>query len=437
MRITAHAATDVGRHREGNEDSMFSGRSVFAVADGMGGHQAGEVASAAALQPIAALDGTEFADEREASEALREAIEAANSKVVTEARADPRLAGMGTTLTAVMVREGQLHLAHVGDSRAYLLRPGERINQLTTDHTLVEQLVQDGRLSRDEIATHPQRSVITRAIGVDATVDVDTFPPLVLQPGDQILLCSDGLTGPVTDQQLTDLLMSEPDGDSVVTQLIQAANDAGGPDNITVVLLRVHPDDDATEGATERIGDAAAVGAAAAAPAASDDDTTPPGAPPRSIQIRTRPEPEKGHDWAKDMSRYGDRQGVEGTGPERRGRGRRVLAMLTGIVIILAILGGGGYLLLSRAYFIGEADGTIRIYNGVNQTIAGVELFREVSDSGVPIAALPAHQQGRLREGLTVSSVDEAENTIAGYETQIEDAQTDGGEPSSEPTPAP
>ncbi|MPZ72212.1 MAG: Stp1/IreP family PP2C-type Ser/Thr phosphatase [Nitriliruptorales bacterium] len=430
MRITAYAATDVGRHREGNEDSMFSGRTVFAVADGMGGHQAGEVASAAALEPIAELDGMTFDDERAATEALRAAIESANSNVVGQAKADPNLSGMGTTLTAVMVRDGRLHLAHVGDSRAYLLRDAERIDQLTTDHTLVEQLVRDGRLSREEIATHPQRSVITRAIGVDATIEVDTFAPLMLQPGDQILLCSDGLTGPVSDEQLTELLVSEPDGDDAVRQLIQAANDAGGPDNITVVLLRVEDDgEDAAAPATAPGGETPVGGTA---PAAVD-------VPPKSIQIRTRPESDQHQDWARDMGRYADRQGVEGTGPERRGRGRRILGMLTGMLIILGILVGGGYLLLSRAYFIGEAEGTVRIFNGLPETVAGVELYREVDDSGLPVDTLPAHLQERVRDGITVQSVSDAERIIDGYRSESEDSQTQAGSGRQPPesTPAP
>jgi protein phosphatase len=430
MRITAYAATDVGRHREGNEDSMFSGSTVFAVADGMGGHQAGEVASAAALRPIEELDGQPFDDERDATEALRTAIEAANSNVVSQAKADPNLAGMGTTLTAVMVRGTQLHLAHVGDSRAYLLRDGEHINQLTTDHTLVEQLVQDGRLSRDEISTHPQRSVITRAIGVEATVDVDMFPPLVLQPGDQVLLCSDGLTGVVSDEQLTDLLLSDADGDTVVTQLIQTANDAGGPDNITVVLLRVEEDNGAGASAgdqTEAIReDSGPVAAAATSP------------PPRSIQIRTRPEPEN-HDWAKDMSRYGDRQGVDsGTGLDHRSRGRRLLAMVAGTLVILAILGGGGFLLWRQAFFVGDSGGTVGIFNGLPQTVAGIELYRELEDSKVPLSSLPAFQQERIRAGITVGSRAAGEQLIADYKAAIEDAQTqDGGTRRRTPTPTP
>src|SRR5688500_8830444 len=143
MRISAHAATDVGRVREGNEDSLYAGTAVFAVADGMGGHQAGEVASEAALGPIGALDGREFRASDAAQDALVDAVVDANRTVVDQALADPSLRGMGTTLTAVLVRDNHLHIAHVGDSRAYLLRGARDMTQLTTDHTLVEQLIRE------------------------------------------------------------------------------------------------------------------------------------------------------------------------------------------------------------------------------------------------------------------------------------------------------
>jgi PPM family protein phosphatase len=429
MRITAYAATDVGRHRELNEDNLYAGTTVFAVADGMGGHAAGEVASAAALRPIAALDGQEFSQDKAATDALREAVKAANREVVSEAREDPGKSGMGTTLTAVIVRDGQLHLGHVGDSRAYLLRGAEAIDQLTTDHTLVEQLVQDGRLSRDEIATHPQRSVITRAIGVDNEVEVDTLAPLVLQPGDQLLLCSDGLTGPVSDEEITSILLDEPDGDTAVQRLIDAANEHGGPDNITVVLLRVEDDGSPRAAATDHPDEAAGDPA--------EQPTVSLGPPPRSIPIRTRPE-SAGHDWATDMGRYGDRQGVEsGTGLEHPRTGRRILAIITGVVILLGILAAGGYLLLSRAYFVGaSASDTITIYNGLPQDVAGVPLHRELEDSGLPLSGLPAHQQERIRNGITFPSRAEADSAVEGYRNEISNP-VEVGPHAPEPTETP
>jgi PPM family protein phosphatase len=239
MRLSSFAGTDVGRARSGNEDSYFCGRTVFAVADGLGGHQGGEVASATAIKPLAALDGREFADPGQAAEALADAIRQANSAILGQATGDPDLWGMGTTLTAAAVAgDRHLQLAHVGDSRAYLLRD-ESLDQVTTDHTVVGELVRRGRLTPEQAAIHPERSILTRAVGLDPRIPVDTPAPLELAPGDQVLLCSDGLTEVVPDVKLTELLTTEPDGDAACRSLIDAANSAGGPDNITVVLVRV------------------------------------------------------------------------------------------------------------------------------------------------------------------------------------------------------
>ena len=239
MRLSSFAGTDVGRARSGNEDSYFCGRTVLAVADGLGGHQGGEVASAAAVEPLAALDGREFADPAEAADELTAAIREANAAILDRAGGDPGLWGMGTTVTAAaLAGEHHLQLAHVGDSRAYLLRDGS-LEQLTTDHTVVAELVRRGRLSPAQAAIHPERSILTRAVGLDPRIPVDTPDPLELQDGDQVLLCSDGLTEPVDDDQIAQLLSAEPDGNAACQALIDAANAAGGPDNITVVLLRV------------------------------------------------------------------------------------------------------------------------------------------------------------------------------------------------------
>jgi PPM family protein phosphatase len=238
MRLRSFAGTDVGMVRSGNEDSLFSGRTVFAVADGLGGHQGGEVASATAVEPLAALDGREFADPDAAAQALASAIRAGNAAILERAAGTPDLWGMGTTVTAAAVAGDRfLQLAHVGDSRAYLLRDGT-LDQLTTDHTVVGELVRRGRLTPEQAAIHPERSILTRAVGLDPNLPVDTPDPLELQPGDQVLLCSDGLTEPVPDDAIAQLLAT-PDGDAACRALIDAANTAGGPDNITVVLVRV------------------------------------------------------------------------------------------------------------------------------------------------------------------------------------------------------
>src|SRR6266536_2663658 len=207
MGTSTFAATDTGLVRTGNEDSSFRGSNVLAVADGLGGHQAGEVASAIAIAAIAKLDGREFATPEEARVAL--------------------------------VGDRWAQLAQVGDSRAYLVREREGLRQVTDDQTIVGELVRQGRLTPEEAAHHPQRSVVTRAVGLDPDLEVDTPPPLELVPGDQLLLCSDGLTDAIDDARLAEILGERLDGQTTCQALIDAANAAGGPDNITVVLLRV------------------------------------------------------------------------------------------------------------------------------------------------------------------------------------------------------
>jgi PPM family protein phosphatase len=238
MHVSGFAATDRGRVRQRNEDAYHCGTTLFAVADGLGGHRAGEIASGIAIEVVAKLDQPPPDDPDEARHALMEAFAAANRAVIEKAAADPAYSGMATTLTVALLHQDQLHIAHVGDSRAYLLRDGEPLRQLTSDHTVVAQLVRQQRMSRDEAAVHPFRSVLVTAVGLEPEPVVDLLRPLDLQPDDQVLLCSDGLTEPVADETIAELLAANSDGDAACLALIDAANRAGGPDNITVVLLR-------------------------------------------------------------------------------------------------------------------------------------------------------------------------------------------------------
>jgi PPM family protein phosphatase len=242
MHVSGFAATDRGRVRERNEDAYHCGTTLFAVADGLGGHRAGEIASGIAIEVVAKLDQPPPDDPDEARHALMEAFAAANRAVIEKAASDPAYSGMATTLTVALLHQDQLHIAHVGDSRAYLLRDGEPLRQLTSDHTVVAQLVRQQRMSLDEAAVHPFRSVLVTAVGLEPEPLVDLLRPLDLQPGDQVLFCSDGLTEPVADETIAELLAANSDGDAACRALIDAANRAGGPDNITVVLLRARAD---------------------------------------------------------------------------------------------------------------------------------------------------------------------------------------------------
>ncbi|MGH8930499.1 MAG: Stp1/IreP family PP2C-type Ser/Thr phosphatase [Egibacteraceae bacterium] len=407
QRVHAWSATSVGMVREGNEDSLFHGTTAFAVADGMGGHQAGEVASATALEPIAKLDGIQFPTPDEAKAALTEAVIAANDSVFEKAAAAVELRGMGTTLTAVLVRDGRFHLAHVGDSRAYLLRSGEPISQLTTDHTLVQQLIDEGRLSSDEADTHPQRSVITRAIGVDRSVEVETLPPLEMLPGDQILICSDGLTGPVKEEEITGILSHLSDGAEACQALIDAANAAGGPDNITVVLLRVEgglPEDVAAR-SQARSGDTQDLGSPGA-PVAASASAGP------VTQIRTRTQETEEFD-ARKFGHYGGPQGAELPARTLASRSRRIIVAALGALLVLGLVVAGAYAVVSRAYFVGNDDlGTIAIFQGLRQQIGRFPLNRIVERTSVRMSDLPGSWQAGLREGIPMEDVAAAERYI-------------------------
>ncbi|CAN5919909.1 Stp1/IreP family PP2C-type Ser/Thr phosphatase [soil metagenome] len=447
LTVQAFGATHTGRVRTGNEDSFLIADAVFAVADGMGGHQAGEIASDAALEPLREVDVLTVTDPADVSELLATAVREANALVVERASKDPQLEGMGTTLTAVAVRDGHLHVAHVGDSRAYLLRDNEDMSQLTTDHTLVERLVQEGRLSRDEAASHPQRNVITRAIGHESSVEVEVLSPIMLRDGDQILLCSDGLSGPVTDERIAATMSAKSDGDEAVTQLLAHANAAGGPDNITAVLVRVGEKWSATS--------VAAVDADAnttqplvsrpdaptepdSEPAAGDDGAGDADDGPQRISIDTTP-PSTDEPWAQRMRRIGagGRSDPADDGARRVSAGR-IVAVLLALAIIAAIIVGGGWLVLSRSYFVGTHDGVVAVFRGVPQPILGVSASRVLAEeiTSTRVDAFPAFRQQAIADGLPAQNLDDARRIVDDLQTQLRESQPspDVGEPLVEPS---
>jgi len=230
-------ASDTGRRRRRNEDNYVVAPPIFAVADGMGGAQAGEVASQLAASALEAgdsdgLDGTERID------AL---IQEANRRIFDRASTDPSASGMGTTMTVAVVEGMTVAIGHVGDSRAYLVR-GEQMEQLTEDHSLVNELLKTGKLSEEEAQIHPQRSVITRAVGTDPDVEVDGFT-IEAEEGDVFLICSDGLSDMVEDEEILELVhQNRDDLDKAVKALVAAANRGGGEDNITAVAFRISSD---------------------------------------------------------------------------------------------------------------------------------------------------------------------------------------------------
>lgn len=303
MRLLVESRTDVGRVRAGNEDALHvaDDARVVAVADGMGGHQAGEVASATA---IAALQ-----ESLAGGAAVGDAVSNANDAVVAKAADDSALRGMGTTLTVGVLDGTTLVIGHVGDSRAYLLRAGT-LRQVTTDHSVVAELVATGEITEAEALTDPRRAMITRVVGIESPIEVDVLP-LELEPGDRLLLCSDGLTTMVRDDAIAEILATEDDRSRAADELVQAANLAGGADNITVLVADVVADEPPTEPASDESGGptlAAAMADTAETPAVTEP-------PPVTDEIAAAVDPDA------DLAEV--RAAVEATAPRRRWWPRR------------------------------------------------------------------------------------------------------------------
>jgi protein phosphatase len=379
LRVAEHAErTDTGRQRRANEDAFLARAPLFAVADGMGGAQAGEVASRTAVETLAAglPAGPGGVEER-----LAEVVRTANLRIHELSVADDERAGMGTTLTVAHVGPHELTIAHVGDSRAYRRRDGV-LERLTTDHSLVEELVRQGRLSPEEAEEHPQRSIITRALGPEAHVVPDAHT-LAGRDGDVLLLCSDGLTSMLPEARINELLGAAPDLRQAARDLVDAANAAGGRDNITVVLLRLEELEGAGGDAPD---EATRVGAAALR--VEDVQRAMAQAPPPE----PAPEPEAPAAARAPLP-------PRSADPPPRRRRRIPAGAIVALVVTLMVL--ASLFIASRAvYFVGVGDdGFVTLYRGVPWELPGnVDLYEEVYASGVSTAQLTPRQRITVTE---------------------------------------
>ena len=398
MNFAVGAKTDVGRGRPANEDTFLVDHEdrLYAVADGMGGHRAGEVASATAIDALQAA----FAD----GASLDQAVGEANAAVYEKASANVDMRGMGTTLTAAaLLDDRHALLGHVGDSRAYLMRDGG-VTRITEDHSLVEQLVREGRLSPEEAADHPQKAIITRALGIDPDVEVDTYP-IDLRPGDRLLLCSDGLTNMLTDAAIAHVLRRQPDPQEAAEQLVDMANEAGGDDNITVVVI-------------DALGDSAAEGAAASAALGErlPDEPTGEWFPSDEEQEEAVPAPVGASPPAP-----------AGPSDAKRRRARRALVWLLPVILLVgAGLGALGWY-ARRTYYVGLAGDRVTLYRGVPGGVLGWDPTVE-ERSGLITDDLTPAQRADLEGGHRFASRSDALR----YLRRLEEERT----PVPEPEPA-
>jgi len=384
LQIIEHVGrTDVGRQRSVNEDSLVLAPPFFAVADGMGGAKAGEVASAMAAETF---EGE--AESGEPAEAqLTRILRDANRRIYELAVSDDSHRGMGTTVTAAKVTGNEVSLGHVGDSRAYRLRDGD-LEQLTRDHSLVAELERSGQITPEAAEHHPQRSIITRALGPEPDVQVDTYT-LTGRDGDVFLICSDGLTSMISDDELRSILRSSDSLEEAAESLVRAANQSGGKDNITVVMFRLGAGDG--DGGAELPAEdetiAGQLKATEVHEAAFDQSTEPHPTPelaelPADATIvapaRARPTPEA----------------------PRRKRGARLktAAKTLFVLAILAAIGTGLYALSRQVYFLGTNDaGLVTLYRGVPYELPfGINLYEQEYASGVPARAIPGTRRKRV-----------------------------------------
>lgn len=448
------ARSDVGLVRSNNQDSAYAGPYLLVVADGMGGHAGGDVASSLTIAALTPLDQPGHSTDRLLTD-LEQSVDRARQDLISATAADPDLAGMGTTVTALLRSGNTLAMAHLGDSRAYLLRDG-LLSQVTVDHTFVQHLVDTGRISADEAETHPQRNVVMRVLG---DFDLDLTPDLSVReaiPGDRWMLCSDGLSGFVSPEALAETLGQVADPAQAAERLVSMAMREGSTDNISVVVADVVDDDAETfpppdpeivgaaalRGVTAAVGPGTIIhpngpgyGADGAAPAAGavgtavlpDDD-------PRLAEVlENAVNGSEGAAYRPDILPEGAEEADGELAPRKR---RPWLTVLGAILLIggLGVAGWAGYRWTQTQYYVGEADGQVAVFRGIPATAGPFSLSTPVELTGTQVAELPGYIGDRIEGTIRASS---REDALDRAEKLIAQATEEEPEPTPSPSPSP
>ncbi|MCO7221099.1 PP2C family serine/threonine-protein phosphatase [Klenkia sp. PcliD-1-E] len=406
------ARSDRGLIRGSNQDSVYAGPRLLAVADGMGGHAAGDVASKVVIAALEHLD--DDAPSGDMLSSLRNAVFDGSEHLREVIRESPELEGMGTTLTAVLFAGGRLALCHVGDSRAYLVRDGQ-LNQITHDDTFVQTLIDDGRITEDEANSHPQRSLLLRALnGQDVEPDLSMREA---RAGDRYLLCSDGLSGVVSHETMADALR-DPDPQATADRLVELALRSGGPDNITCIVADVVDDDGSAS--IDPVVDGAA-----------GDNRGQREVDPRSAAGRA----------ALADPRPATPTATVASAPPPRKRRRPLRTALLGLaaVVVLAAAAVGFYAFVGNHWFVRSVDGgDVGVYRGINASLVGLDLYRLDTSTDLALTDLTQAARSRVESGIEASDRDDADRILSNLlEQRLPVCRTVGSSPSASASSTP
>lgn len=400
------AISHTGKVRSNNQDSGYAGANLFVVADGMGGHAGGDVASSLAISRLEALDHG-YPSTSDAERDLRHAITEAASDLIDMVRERPELAGMGTTVSALVMVDDYAVIAHIGDSRIYLYRD-EQLTQITTDHTFVQRLVESGRITEEEARYHPRRSVLMRVLGdMSADPEVDTFI-MPTQDGDRWMLCSDGLSGVVDDSHaLRSFAQGLPPG-RTADALLKQALDGGAPDNVTIVIVDVGGQHPVTSGTPTIVGSASNP-LGVAVPAARSGRT---GWLHPNRQAANEPSHyESAPEFLEEL--------IE---EDRRRAKRRRIGWVAALVLVLALLGTAavaGYSWTQTRYFVGADENSVVIFRGIQQNIGPIALSTPFDDTDVLLRDLRAFDRGAIEATISARSLADAEAIVERLRQQV------------------